>query len=170
MKIIAFFLFLFFAVLLQGTLFNSLSIQGIKPDFPLILSYGIGLYKGEMKGLLFGGFIGLLIDSSTGILLGPNLTSKAIVGFSSGYLKKKIFRVTYGVNLVFLFALSLLDGIMNFILINIFVVSSSFQKSFLTLILPQAVYSSLLGVLILIFIERVRPELSRTVNIDVGNK
>jgi len=162
MKIIA--LFIFLTILLQETVFNHLAILGIKPDIPLILSYGIGLYKGEMKGLLFGGFIGLMVDASTGILLGPNLTGKAIVGFSSGYIKGKIFRVTHGVNLILLFILSLLEGFINLLLINIFIVSSPVEEAFLRIILPQAIYSSIFGVLILMFTERLRPELSRTVN------
>lgn len=156
MKVITLFLFIFFVVVLQGTLFDSLSLKGIKPDFPFILSYGIGLYKGEMKGLFLGGFIGLLMDRSTGIILGPNLASKATVGFLSGYLSRKIFRVTTTVNLIFLFILSLLDGVMNFISITIFIGTSSFLDSFQTLILPQAVYSSIVGTLILMLTERLK--------------
>lgn len=156
MKVISFAILLFLTVVLQGTLFNTLSIHGIKPDFPFILSYSIGIYGGEMKGLILGGIIGLLIDSGTGILLGPNLASKATVGFSSGYMRRKIFRVTHSVNLLLLFSLSIMDGIINFLLINIFIAASSFYRAFITLILPQAVYSSIAGVFILILAERFR--------------
>lgn len=156
MKVIVFFLFIFLVVVFQGTIFDSLSLYNIKPDFPLIFSFGIGLYRGEIKGLLLGGIIGLLMDSSTGILLGPNFTSKATVGFLSGYLRRKIFRINAGVGFIFLFILSLLDGIMNFFSINIFLGASSFPKAFSAIILPQAIYSSLIGTIILILVERLK--------------
>ncbi len=156
MKVIVFLLFIFLLVALQGTLLENLSFKGIKPDLLFILSYGIGLYKGEMNGLFWGGFIGLMMDNSTGILLGPNLTSKATVGFLSGYLKGKVFRMTVTVSLIFLFILSLLDGILNFISINIFIGAPPFFKSFLSIILPQALYNTLFGVIIWALFERFK--------------
>lgn len=156
MKAVIFLLIIFLTAILQGTIFNALSLQGIKPDFPLILSCGVGLYKGEMKGLFFGGIIGLLMDSSTGLLLGPNITSKATIGFLSGFLRGKVFRMTAVLYFLFLFVLSLLDGVMNFLTINIFIVSSSFTESFSTLIFPQTVYNSIAGTIILTLFERLR--------------
>jgi rod shape-determining protein MreD len=156
MKVIAFLLFIFLLVALQGTLLENISLKGIKPDLLFILSYGIGLYKGEMNGLFWGGFVGLMMDSSTGILLGPNLTSKATVGFLSGYFKRKVFRMTVTVSLIFLFILSILDGIMNFISINIFIGTTPFFKSFLSIILPQALYNTLFGVIIWALFERFK--------------
>lgn len=157
MRSVLFLIFILSVIILQGTLFNTLSLNGIKPDFPFILSCSIGFYKGEIKGLFFGGIIGLLMDSSTGILLGPQLTGKATVGFLSGYIRGKIFSMTAVVYLIILFILSLLDGIINFLSISIFISPSSFKDSVSFLIFPQAVYSSIIGTIILLLFERVKP-------------
>lgn len=157
MRAVLFLIFIISVVVFQGTLFNILSVKGVRPDFPLILSCGIGVYKGEMKGLLFGGIIGLLMDVSTGLLIGPNLTGKASAGFLSGYIRGKIFRMTPLVYLSFFFILSLIDGITNYLSISIFIVSSPFLGSLSDIILPQAVYNSLIGTVLLIMFERIKP-------------
>jgi rod shape-determining protein MreD len=156
MKVFAFISFLFITLALQGTISNSLNIKGIKPDLLLIICYGIGLYKGEVKGLILGGFIGLLTDASTSHLLGPNLLSKATVGFLSGLLRKRVFMVTVGVNLLFILSLSMLDGWLNYLIITIFLRTSSCWDVFQGIILPQSLYSSIVGTALLTVAERYR--------------
>lgn len=155
MKVFASLSLLLFTLALQGTITEGFNIKGIKPDFLLIVSYGIGLYKGEVKGLILGGFIGLLADASTSYLLGPNLLSKATVGFLSGFLRKKVFMITVGVNLIFILALSMLDGGINYLIITIFLQTSSCWDVFQAIILPQALYSSIVGTALLTVAERV---------------
>ncbi|MEK7683758.1 MAG: hypothetical protein AAB379_02985, partial [Nitrospirota bacterium] len=82
MKKIILLLIIFSAFLLE----SRISIFGAQPDLAAAIAYYFGLKNGETKGLLFGSFIGLIGDSLSGGILGPNILGKGMVGFLSAFM------------------------------------------------------------------------------------
>ena len=82
MKKIILLLIIFSAFLLE----SRISIFGAQPDLAAAIAYYFGLKNGETKGLLFGSFIGLIGDSLSGGILGPNILGKGMVGFFSAFM------------------------------------------------------------------------------------
>ena len=52
------------AFVLQGTVFQTLSIASIVPNLLLILTVSFGFMRGKKEGMFVGFFCGLLIDIS----------------------------------------------------------------------------------------------------------
>ena len=77
MRKIILLLIIFSAFLLE----SRISIFGAQPDLAAAIAYYFGLKNGETKGLLFGSFMGLIGDSLSGGILGPNILGKGMVGF-----------------------------------------------------------------------------------------
>jgi len=72
-------LIIFLAFLLQ----SNISILAVPPNLTALVVYFIGIRHGRTQGLLSGGLIGALEDSLATGMLGPNMLSKALVGFLS---------------------------------------------------------------------------------------
>ncbi|MDQ1266574.1 MAG: rod shape-determining protein MreD, partial [Bacteroidota bacterium] len=66
-----------------------LSVEGITPDFLLILCVWISLAEGQMIGSLSGFSIGLLLDIISLDVIGTNALAKTFAGFISGWFYKK---------------------------------------------------------------------------------
>lgn len=58
------------AFVLQGTVFQTLSIASIVPNLLLILTVSFGFMRGKKEGLFVGFFCGLLIDIFYGNMIG----------------------------------------------------------------------------------------------------
>lgn len=57
-------------------------------DLPLVLALQVGWYSSPTRGAISGTAFGLLQDAASGIYLGLNGVSKAVLGFSGSYLSK----------------------------------------------------------------------------------
>ena len=58
------------AFVLQGTVFQTLSIASIVPNLLLILTVSFGFMRGKKEGMFVGFFCGLLIDIFYGSMIG----------------------------------------------------------------------------------------------------
>lgn len=56
--------------ILQGTIFQTLSIASIAPNLLLILTVSFGFMRGKREGLIIGFFSGLLVDIFYGNMVG----------------------------------------------------------------------------------------------------
>ena len=57
------------AFVLQGTVFQTLSIASIVPNLLLILTVSFGFMRGKKEGMFVGFFCGLLIDIFYGSMI-----------------------------------------------------------------------------------------------------
>ena len=111
-------LFVFILVLLfsiQTTLLELFSLGGIMPDLALIFVVYCGIHFKKNGGIRVGIVVGFFQDSLSGSLFGVNTLSKGLAGLFFSALKDKI--IVEGILPVsyFLFAASLIDGIIYFI-------------------------------------------------------
>lgn len=103
-------------VLAQG----SVSFIHIKLNLTVILVCYIGMKRGEIPGMFFGALIGLIEDILSGVLIGPNILSKGLIGYLSSSLYRKLFIWTPLIGAINIFSLTFLDSSIVFILRSIF--------------------------------------------------
>ena len=117
MKYFYWLLMIFFSFLLQG----HISVLGVSPNLSVLLVYYAGIRHGEIKGMLAGVLIGSLEDIMSLSLLGPNLLSKGIIGFSSAFfVTGGLFRWTPLLGIIAVLLLTFLDNSMTFLTLSLF--------------------------------------------------
>lgn len=102
------------AVIILFTFFikGRISLFGVTPNFTSVLVYYAGMRKGKLGGILLGSLIGSVEDSLSGVLLGPNLLSKGIVGYFSSFLSGSFFRWTPLLGAIGISVLTLVDNVL----------------------------------------------------------
>ncbi len=144
------YLMLFLLILpFQAGLLSPLSLAGIKPDLILALLYIIGLLTGPVEAALAGVCLGLLMDIGTASLLGLTGLTRGLVGFFAGLLGRKVLNITSPSNGLFLAAFSLIEGICIILFLQLFYGDLPFFSLVAGRVLPQAVYTGALGILLL---------------------
>jgi rod shape-determining protein MreD len=133
----------------QASLLEPLSIAGIKPDLALALLYIIGLLTGPGEAALVGMGLGLLLDIGSVSLLGLAGFTRGLVGLSASLLGRKVLDLSSPTNGIFLAAFSLAEGICIALFLQLFYGSIPFFSLLAGRILPQAVYTGVLGVVLL---------------------
>ncbi|MEW6067233.1 MAG: rod shape-determining protein MreD [Nitrospirota bacterium] len=78
-------------VFLLFILEGSISIFDVKPNLTIVLICYIGTKKGAVESMFFGSLIGLIEDSLSGTLIGPNLLSKGLLGYFSSFIYSRFF-------------------------------------------------------------------------------
>jgi rod shape-determining protein MreD len=69
----------------QASLVQMISLKGISPDLLLIFIVYLALREGQMYVLPWGFAIGLVLDFSTGTVIGLSALSKTVAAFTAGY-------------------------------------------------------------------------------------
>jgi rod shape-determining protein MreD len=133
----------------QAGLLEPLSLGGIKPDLALALVYIIGLLTGPWEAALAGMAIGLVQDIGSASFLGFSGLTRGLIGLSAGLLGRRVLDITSPSNSIFLAAFSLLEGIAIALFLQMFYGSVPFFSLIAGRILPQALYTGVLGALLL---------------------
>lgn len=142
MRKIILLLIIFSAFLLE----SRISIFGARPDLAAAIAYYFGLKNGETKGLLFGSFIGLIGDSLSGGILGPNILGKGMVGFFSAFMSGSFFRWTPVLGAIGISLLTVSNGIIVFLSKTLFEHMPTSIPSAMSIIFTAALINSLLGI------------------------
>lgn len=141
----AFSLYLLIALLaisIQATLF-----KGTRPDFVLILVFFYSLRYGQIKGMAYGALTGLLIDSASGFILGPNIISKSLIGFLVSSIRQKLFQWNIIISTAVIVALSSVDIFLISICLETFA-DMSFVNRLLGISIMQVVYTTGSGLIL----------------------
>lgn len=137
------FLFYFFLALLflsvQATIFKV-----TKPDFVLVLVYFYSLKYGRTRGVTYGALTGLLIDSASGFILGPNILSKFLTGFMIISIRQKLFQWNIIISTLLIAIFSLADIFLVYICLKTFA-GISFVNRPLGILIMQIVYTTAVG-------------------------
>jgi rod shape-determining protein MreD len=143
MKTFLFYLLLaLIALSLQATLF-----KGIKPDLVLILVCFYSLRYGEIKGMTYGALTGVLIDSASGFILGPNIISKSLAGFLMKSIRQKLFHWNVIISTVIIIILSVIDIFLVYISLETFSKVSFVNRS-LRILIMQVIYTAVLALIL----------------------
>jgi rod shape-determining protein MreD len=154
MKPLAYFTILLLIIPVQASLLSPLSIGGIKPDLALALLYIIGLLTGPVEAALAGIAIGLVQDFGSASFIGFSGLTRGLIGFSTGLLGRRVLDLTSRSNSIFLTAFSLLEGIFIAFFLQMFYGSVPFVSLMAGRVLPQALYTGVLGAVLLRFVAK----------------
>jgi len=152
MKPLVYFLIFFLVVPLQASLFDLFSVGGVKPDLALALLYIIGLLSGPVEATLAGIAVGLVQDISSASLLGLNGFTRGLFGLAAGFLGRGVLDISSPSNIIFLTGFCAVEGLVIALFLQIFYGDVPFFSMFFTRMLPQALYTGLLGTILLHFV------------------
>ena len=127
------------------------SIYLWKPDFNLIVLVSLAQVLGRRYGLLAGAYLGLMEDFSTSFF-GYALLAKSVTGFIAGHYFKydeqyNFAKYTWGLLLCALLNNFLYMGLYYYGELSLFDVIIQYM-------IPEAIYTSILGLLIYFLLER----------------
>lgn len=112
---------LYYTVLLYIALAaQAIFFAGIKPDLVLILVCFYALKYGRTKGICYGAFAGLLIDTANGFILGPHMLSKSLAGFFLKTVRENLFQWNIYMNTVAMLFFSFLNILVVFFCLDFF--------------------------------------------------
>ena len=136
---------LILCLVLQATVFNYLTVAGVKPDLLLIIVVLYGLLYGKKAGVL--GFVyGLVEDLITGRFIGFNALTKGLMGLLIGYLEPKLFKDHILVPVIILFVGTFVYGTFTYIVGLAVGLYSTFEfESYLRIIILQSIYNGCLA-------------------------
>jgi len=123
----------------------SISLFDITLNLTVVLAFYAGIKYGDIKGMLIGAFIGMIEDSLSGTILGPNLLSKGLVGYASSFLYRRFFMWTPLMGMVSISLFTFADSFMVFILRSIFTRMPTGTGAAFTVMLIQSLCNAPLG-------------------------
>jgi len=156
-------------LILEPTLFQYTRIYGVKPDFFMILIVAYAILRGSAYGTFMGLGAGLLLDTMYGKIIGINGFSYMITGYIIGQAHETVFKDSFIPPLIFnFFAIFLYQHI--FFLLSYFSNSIpgtdiSYLNILLKVIIPQAIYNSILGSILYRYIYKLdeKPFMSKRI-------
>jgi rod shape-determining protein MreD len=140
------------AFIIQGTLAENLAIQGIRPDFILIVLIYLALAYGSLTGVILGFVVGLLQDFyGPATSLGLNALCKSLTGFCVGLGKEGLYKENLVIlTLVLLVAHTFHDAL--YWLVNVRFQTDLFLQGMWRSGLPTIAYTTVIGVLLALLI------------------
>jgi rod shape-determining protein MreD len=152
-KIISGAVILLVLILFQSLLSEVVTIRGAKLDLAIILLVFIALTRGPKYGVIFGFFIGLLLDVYTPQTLGWGALVKCLIGFVVGNFKDNLYLESlYSKGGLIFFTLAFND-----LLYYIFAtgINTSTFRILVNYSLPSAFYTSVVGMLLFFMVSRI---------------
>ncbi|MGH7204942.1 MAG: rod shape-determining protein MreD [Nitrospiraceae bacterium] len=144
MKQVLYLTLVFGLVPIQTTVLAHASVGGIRPDLCLVAASLVGLFTGELEGLLLGLAMGFVQDLFSAGELWLNLVTKGSVGFLAGVAGRYVANATTITALAAILGLSFLSGT-----VFLFTVGPGGLRdaSFAVraVLLPQAMWDAALG-------------------------
>lgn len=135
-------------LLLQSTVLVHFRLFGVQPDLMLTLAVLLALLRGSEKGMLAGLFAGLLKDMVSGGIIGLDAIPMMVVGGLTGAMECRVFKDNPLVPVVVVFCATVLEGILRFLIEASLGWTVSMGVAIFGLVIPAAVYNSLVGLLI----------------------
>jgi len=133
--------------LLQAVFSDALTFGRIGPDFPLLIVAYFAIFRGSIAGSVFGFVVGLLQDLFNPSFLGLNALTKTLVGFALGRAGAQTER-DHPIFLLALFGISALAHDVVYLLFYTQLRLGEFFVTLLTVALPSAVYTAVVGILV----------------------
>jgi rod shape-determining protein MreD len=140
-----FLLMTFGGSLAQSSLVPMLSVAGVTPDLPLILTVLLALRRGPESGCLAGFVVGILQDVAGGGLVGVQAVTKALAGFAVGMQVGRLWVTNPLVQVPGLVLLTIAEGVARVLLLQLFHYPASLGDLMAHVILPQAFYNGFVG-------------------------
>ncbi len=135
-------------IVIQSAILPFLQIVGVQPDTLMILVISFSLLGGSGTGLTVGLTGGLIQDILYGNSVGYNALVYMLIGFFMGAIHDKVFTDKIIMPSVFVFLAVLIRGVFVWVYMFFSNMQNPFYQSFAVVVLPEAVYTTILMPLI----------------------
>ncbi|MFQ5801982.1 MAG: rod shape-determining protein MreD [Candidatus Methylomirabilales bacterium] len=136
-------------VILQATVTPLMQIGGVRPDLFLLLLY-LGSFKTTPVQACVGGFLlGLYQDAFSGAPLGMNAFTLSLLGYVLVRVWEELEETRVIRHLLFIFLTGLCSGLITLGVLAFFGMGVDLGQALLRIILPQTVYTTAVGGLLL---------------------
>jgi len=105
----------YFALMVQSLFFGN-----TKPDLILVLVCFFAVRNGLTNSLFYGTFCGLLLDLTSGFMIGPNMISKSIASLLTRTIRNNLLEWSGVVNILVIAVMSIIDVVIVYSSIEIF--------------------------------------------------
>ena len=132
---------------LPATILQFIKIEGIAPNFMLMLIVSIALIRGSKEGALLGIAAGIINDILFGRYIIFSVVNYALIGYMCGKLHKKFYRENYILPFFCTFASSLYLSVVTMIT---FLVQgkSNFLYLLKSIVIPEVIYTTAVSLII----------------------
>lgn len=162
-KIFGYAVCIFIIILLQSTVLDYIKVFGVKPNLLIIFIISVALLSNNVEGAITGFFAGLSQDIVSGKVLGFYSLLGLYLGLIVGSVNKRLYRENVLIIVFFTF-ISTVVYELAVCCINIFTNGQiAFVYSLRNIILPEAIYNSLVSIFIYIFVIKMQDKFE---NID----
>jgi rod shape-determining protein MreD len=124
---------------------TNVTLFGVSLNLTVLIPFYFGLKRSPEKGLVAGIIVGLIEDSLSNTILGPNILSKGAVGMLSSLLSGRFFIWTPAFGIAACFAMSFLDVLIVYVSRELFFVNPGIFKYAAGRMLIQSLINAPIG-------------------------
>lgn len=135
---------IFGSLIVQVSALDKAVIHGVKPDLLLLLAVALGILYGPRTGAAVGFAAGILQDLLLGQYIGLHAFSKALTGAVAGLVEREVFKENLILPIFAGFIGTVVNEVTIFALLHLFGRRMELGYSWRTIILPVAVYNTVL--------------------------
>lgn len=153
MKKFKIYLLLALALIIQSTIIRKFSVFGVFPNLVLVLVFSLSIDMNRFDTVVFAFVSGLALDFLSGKIIGLNAILITYIAFLISYAGRKFL---YG-NTTSVFVISFLMTVLYqgvYVFLNYIIWNIGSFSSAIPIILTEAVYNSVLSVLVYYFITK----------------
>ncbi|WP_265443964.1 rod shape-determining protein MreD [Acetivibrio straminisolvens] len=163
-KIVSYAVLIFIIALIQSTVLGSISVFNVKPNLLLILIVSAALLGNNVEGAVIGFICGLTQDMLSGRVIGFYALLGLYLGLGVSFINKRLYKENVLVAIITTFFSSIVYEFAVYFFSMFFKGSLELVFPFKYVILPEAVYNSIVSIaifLIVLKINRWSEELDR---------
>lgn len=142
-------------LLLQSTVLDYIRIYNVKPNLIIVFTVSVAFLNGSIEGAIVGFFAGLAQDMATGKLIGFYALLGLYLGLAVGSINKKLYKDNIFVVIFFAFISTIVYESTVYLLWSFKSIIRG-QVNLLypisKIILPEAVYNSVISVFVYILV------------------
>lgn len=142
------------ALVLQAGVAPYISIGSVTPNFMLLVAVTVALTSGATAGTTAGFAAGLMFDLLGSGPVGPMALVLTVTGFIAGMLHEQMFAEGWLLPLTVLFIAALASELAYGLVLAMLGVDMSFWRALLVMMLPGALYNTVLALLVFPWLAR----------------
>ena len=158
-RYLTYFLIIAICFLLQTTVFKGLAFANITPNLMVIVVSAIGFMRGKKERLWVGFFCGLLIDIFFGFYLGIYALIYMYIGYINGLFQKRFYPDDIKLPMLLIGGSDIVYNLIVYIGMFLFRSRFAFGKYFVSIILPEFVYTMVITILLYYLLLKINQKL-----------
>ncbi|HHV28281.1 rod shape-determining protein MreD [Acetivibrio mesophilus] len=154
-KIVSYAVLIFIIALIQSTVLGSISVFNVKPNLLLILIVSVALLGSNVEGAVIGFFCGLTQDMLSGRVIGFYALLGLYLGLGVAFINKRLYRENVLVAIFTTFISTIVYEFAVYFFSMFFKGSLDLVFPFKYVILPEAVYNSIVSIVIFLIVLKI---------------